>query len=194
MRGETTVWKQRTNLVSGLGMLLTLIVAFPSLCLPASITLPVKAQTIIADGKGETRLLVDFGSLDTLAGYQILYAKCFLDIDVDSCVLQAKEVEVRALTDAWTPGTVDWNTTWSKPGGDISEDFATFANIQKGRNGDTEIHLTGLIQAWVDSDMANFGLVLIPFIKGCDYSLTASNAYPSGGVGKLFVRYKVLDE
>jgi hypothetical protein len=173
--------------VALLTMLLVLVA--PEATQAATLVLPLQAHCTISDTTGQVRILVDFGDLEVLAGKRILYAKCYLNIDVDTCVSLVNELEVRPLTTSWAAQDANWEDGWVSPGGDFSDELVRTVDFQAGRDGDTEIVVTELIQAWVDGQAANHGLILIPRIGRCEYHLEVNDGYPQSGYGKLLVRY-----
>jgi hypothetical protein len=138
----------------------------------ATLELPIVAHASISDDIGQTRLLIDFGDLRNLAGKKILYAKCRINIDVDSCVDVLNELEIKPLTKAWSAETVTWESSWTNTGGDYNDSMTRITAFQGGPDGETEILLTELVQAWIDGRVPSRGLILIPREGGCDYELS----------------------
>jgi hypothetical protein len=154
-----------------------------------TITLPVDSYDVISSPTGESRILVRFGGLDTLEDKKILYAKCSLVFTSDTCGSWADEIEVRPLATAWLPTQVSWEAPWDSSGGDFVEDYILHMNVERGSDFHATLLLTELLQAWVDSDFAERGIILIPRDKECDYSLASRAGYPGTGYGKLIVKY-----
>lgn len=172
-----------------IGVVATLIVvAFSHPAAAKSKVFAVTTATI-SDNDGQTRLLVDFGDLSALNGKKILYAKCYLDIDVDTCNKALNVLEVKPVTRAWSKDTVTWQGSWANAGGDFSDRGAKLIDFQRGRSGVTEFLLTELVQSWIDGKTENHGLILIPKDSGCNYALRSNSLFPSAGKGKLYVRY-----
>jgi hypothetical protein len=179
----------RITLVSSLSIALIIAAGGLSSVPAATVTFPVQAHGVISDSaSGSVRLLVSFGDLDSLSGKKILYAKCCLNIDTSSCVDVLGQVEVMPLTSTWSAVGVSWASGWNSPGGDFSSTFARIVGCQQSQDGDTEILLTDLVQAWADGRIANHGIILIPDLACRDYELASKISYPGAGYGKLIVR------
>lgn len=176
---------------NAVGVLLVAVI-LGALTLPvqsATLTLPIQNYQVLAGEKGTTGILIDVGSLDTLAGSKILYAKCYLNIAVDSCSESDDGLDGKALVAQWpavATGTVDLTDS---SGALSSFTFTAGANIGRGANGDTEILVTELVKAWVEGHMVNNGFVLLPRTTGCSHELFAKAAYPGNGYGKLLVKF-----
>jgi hypothetical protein len=160
----------------------------------ATLTVPVTAHAVVENDDEDTRILVEFGSLDQLAGKRILYAKCYLDIgksdcgDVDTDNI-IEEVEVRLMGDDWDAGTVSFDATLETAAESGKAPSGRHADLQRGSTGMTEILLTEAVRTWVDEEADNHGLLLLLRIPECDYDLNESEQFPAGTVGKLVVRY-----
>jgi hypothetical protein len=174
----------------GLAALCAALLAFPiRVGHTATLILPIKTQSVPSEQSGSTAILIDFGTLDALRGMKILYAKCYLNLRLDSCTTASDGLEVKPLTESWeavASGAISLTDSTRRA---VTDAFSTDADIGRGPEEDTGILLTELLQAWVDKRMANNGLVLLSRSSGCVYELMTKSEYPSGGYGELLVRF-----
>jgi hypothetical protein len=154
-----------------------------------TLILPVTAHSNLSDKTGGSGILIDFGALDALKGKRILYAKCYLTIDADTCVNPLKELEIRPLTREWSAVTSDSVSLTDLASQVSTQAYSSTVDLDGGSNGDTEILLTGLVKAWVDGRLASKGIILLPHFTGCEYRLVTRGAYPAPGWGKIMIRY-----
>ncbi|MBI5868077.1 MAG: hypothetical protein HZB43_07305 [candidate division Zixibacteria bacterium] len=156
---------------------------------PATLILPIQGHQVLTGDKGTSGILIDIGSLDTLAGSKILYAKCYLNIAVDSCADMYNALDAKSLVAQWSAlatGSISLTDTSAAMS---TRAFAADIDIGRGANGDTEILVTELLKAWLEGRMANNGFVLLPRNIGCSYELLSRAAYPGNGYGKLLIKF-----
>jgi hypothetical protein len=154
----------------------------------ATLTVPIETHAVITDSSGNARVLIGFGELEELSGKKILYAKCLLNVVLDSCEAQPAEIEVRPVSSSWSAAQATWESPWDSSGGDLLTDRLMTVTAQRGV-GASEIMMTELVQAWTNSELDNNGVALLVRTGTCSLRLTSDARFTSSGYGDLLVKY-----
>jgi hypothetical protein len=165
-----------------------LIVTFQARCdwtpPPATLTLTASADSYIEQGnallsygllpsitladKVHLDGLFQFDTSSVTPGALLASAKLRLYVtSLDTRSGNTMNLEVHALTSAWTEALVTWNlrallTSWAHAGGDyLASSAATLAVPASFNGGWIEFDVTALAQAWVDGVTPNDGVIVL---------------------------------
>ena len=158
----------------------------------ASITVqPDKIATMTSpDDKNETRVLVFFSMPEKLAGQNIHIDLAKLIFEAELTDADIAEIEVFPVTTNWTrSGSVDWESSWEKEGGDYSFDnIGEYITIKEaGKSIILQSNVTFLVKAWVDGSLGNEGIILIP-VRYNDEDTKSKVSIDTSGL-KLMINY-----
>lgn len=103
------------------------------------------------------RGLVRFDLSDIPAGSTITSARFYL-VPQDDRTGQA--TYIYRLTTGWSEASANWQSPWSSPGGDFDSNLSYAQILNEQKNCAIEVDITGLVQAWVDGDFPNYGMLL----------------------------------
>ena len=118
---------------------------------------------------GAERLLVKFDDLSSLSDKEILYAKCVVELALDSCTGKV-DLLAAPLTRDWDPESVSWLYPWDSIGGDFSLICSVWREAEGSQAAAVEFLVTSLVEHWVDGLIPNNGIILIPLPRdtvGC---------------------------
>ncbi|MBI3872302.1 MAG: hypothetical protein HY304_04395 [candidate division Zixibacteria bacterium] len=155
-----------------------------------TLVLPVKTRTVTSDDAKRSRLVVDFGDLGGIMGKQILYAKCCLNVQWDTCGGPENEAIVMPLSPNSDPAKMSYQSVSDSPPEGLADSLGFTVNAGQRKDGKLEILLNEVVQEWANGKITNRGLILIPRMSGCQYDLTASVDFPGTGWGELVVEYE----
>lgn len=175
-----------------LSFLAMVVMAFtcPSQVHSAQLDLPI-ATSAVASVEGQPGLAVRFEGLAKLKGTKVLYAKCVLSLEVDSCEGMRPEILVRPVRQSVEfsdqSGTVTYDSTSVKQG----NSHATVIDVQIEKDGLAELLLTQVIQQVADSGLMDLTVILTPISESTACRLTLLHTATSVGQsgGKLIVKY-----
>lgn len=122
----------------------------------------VRAAVLEAPRTGETRFLLDIGSLDAVRNERILSAR--IRIPLPGLIPgQELPLELYGLTTSWRGAVPTWTTPWTRPGGDLDVASAAFRGLEGGSRVTTlELDVTHIIRAMAEGDVAENGFMLVP--------------------------------
>ena len=108
------------------------------------------------------RILVKFDLPEQLTGALIDYAELMFTATPDTglgyiCILGAFPV-----TKSWQSGVVSWSGGWDNAGGDYTDSSYACSLIRTSPDQITRIDISEIVQSWVDGDLPNFGLIIMP--------------------------------
>jgi hypothetical protein len=108
------------------------------------------------------RILVKFELPEQLNGALIDYAELMFTATPDTgsgyiCILGAFPV-----TKNWESGVVSWSGGWDNAGGDYTDSMYACSLIRTSPDLITRIDISGIVQSWVDGDLPNYGLIIMP--------------------------------
>ena len=159
--------------IIGAGLILAAFV-FAAGARADEIRVPVLGHDVISSPEGERRILLQIGSLDALHGMAV--GRAVLEVAVPMGLEAGVEQEVRAypITTAWTPGSVDWTTGWSEPGGDFLAELCGRGIARRSADRSTfEVDLTSMVISILDGTEAFGLLVTVPPHDGIGFDGTA---------------------
>ncbi|MGH2571549.1 MAG: hypothetical protein ACRDGR_10000 [bacterium] len=91
----------------------------------------VRAAVLEAPRGGETRFLLDIGSLDAVRNERILSAR--MRIPLPGVILgQELPVDLYGLTTSRRGAVPTWTTPWTTPGGDLDPGPAAYRGLEEG--------------------------------------------------------------
>jgi hypothetical protein len=156
-------------------MMVTVLLCLPHAGGAARVTIEpssIVSMTPPAESEEATRYLAAIELPSSLSGATVDYAELKLGIraSVDEGDLASApfSVDVYAMDTQWSAGSVGWTTGWDTPGGDYVDDtHSSFVSIAD-TSAVVSLDLTHVIQAWVDGDLSNFGVILkVPTASCC---------------------------
>lgn len=155
------------KIIISISIAVTAAILFSVGALAASITVqPDKIATMTSpEDKNETRVLVYFSMPEKLSGQNIHIDLAKLVFEAELTAADIAEVEVFPVTTNWTrAGSVDWENSWEKDGGDYSiENIGEHVTIKEsGKSISFQSNVTFLVKAWIDGALDNEGIILIP--------------------------------
>jgi hypothetical protein len=103
------------------------------------------------------RGLLRFDLSDIPAGASVTSARFYL-VPQDDRTGQA--TYLYRLTSGWSESSATWSSPWLEPGGDFGDSFSYAQILNEQKNCAIEVNITGLVQAWVDGDFPNYGILL----------------------------------
>lgn len=127
---------------------------------------PVKVMTMTSPTEArDRRVLVYFELPEKLeiSATQIDYAKLVFDAQVTDAHMG--QIEVYPVTTDWkTSETVDWEESWTKKGGDYSEEVAGKHLTVRSAEGkkSARCDVTYVVLGWLEGMMDNHGFILVP--------------------------------
>ncbi len=147
--------------------------------------------TTIEDGEGHGRVLFLCDDLAPMENVAIW--KAMLRFDLQGAPEdRTLALVIHPITRPWNPGTVDWETGWTRPGGDFDEELFARAELDLGRgSGRYSIDVTALAKEIVESEYVCHGfLATIDRSEGVGF-LEADLARMEGlGTGSVEVHYR----
>ena len=69
-------------------------------------------------------------------------------------------IDVYALETQWSAGSVSWSGGWDSPGGDYLDDTHSSYMAAADTAATVSLDLTHVVQAWVDGELDNCGVIL----------------------------------
>jgi hypothetical protein len=135
-----------------------LLMAVPSF--GAEFTRTIRDVTPILDGEGAARVLFKLDAPIDASNVAVRSAKLtFRALGVP----QERRLNLRLhpVTTAWTPGAVDWNTGWSRPGGDFDDARHSRAEIDlREASSELTIDCTAVFKEIVEGGVFADGFIL----------------------------------
>ena len=128
-------------------------------------TVALRQGVVITNGT-ESRTLIEF-DLSQFDGKEIEYAALSLQFvpAVDSC--ERYNVLICPLSTSWDED-VSWAGDFTRPGGDIVEGVGVMVPVARKRGYETRVLLTDIVRQWVNSDLSNYGLIIISDAPAAD--------------------------
>lgn len=142
------------------------------------VVLQLENATTVSSGavNNDQRILLPVDLPTELTNVVIDYAKLTLTVDTTSFTANARTLGVALfpLTTQWSIST-PWSSSWEDQDGVYFQDAAQFGMTSEAKNGVIEFQIAEIVQAWVDGDLNNFGLLLRSSLEGTrDLSLAGS--------------------
>jgi len=155
------------------------MIATVLLCLPhaggaARITIEpgnIVSLTPPAESEEAARYLAAIELPSALSGATVDYAE--LKLGIRASVGQGDlasapfSVDVYAVDTQWSAGSVGWTTGWDTPGGDYVDGTHSSFIASADTTATVSLDLTHTVQAWVDSTLDNYGVILRTPTGGC---------------------------
>ena len=137
-------------------------VALGSFAAPtAAATLEVVATpTVISDGEGKSRVLLEIGDLSRIRGKVI--SRATLEIDLPAVEAPRNlPVQVSPLLSSWTAGTASWTSPWLNEGGDLDNAYYDIVELDAGsRGGKLRLNVSSMVRAMAVGEIGEHGLAL----------------------------------
>jgi hypothetical protein len=172
---------------------LGLVLAQPATGEAGTQIFPISTYLNITSDEGYSLILIEFAPVDSLPGRKILYAKCQLNIDLDTCVQFVEDIQISPLRQQWSADSVGWRDAVGNVDEDTLLALSCFSQPSPGRNGFTEILLTSIVQSWADGKLENHGLVLISRNQDCNVSYDEVENQDKAKSGRLIVKSVSLE-
>ena len=126
----------------------------------------VRAAVLEAPRSGETRFLLDIGSLDAVRNERILSARMRIPLP-GRIAGQEVPLELYGLTTSWRGTVPTWTSPWTRPGGDLDPAPAAYRGLEEGGRLTTlELDVTHIIRAMAEGELAENGFMLVPADAG----------------------------
>jgi hypothetical protein len=165
----------------------------PSAGLGAELVLPLSEGVVIANARGESRVLFRFDRLDALR--EELVTSAWVSLPLPGLVPMADvNVEIYGLATSWEGRQPTWNTPWSTPGGDIEDTDSFEVTLYEGeRVRLLRLDVTHMIRGMVEGTFPENGFILTARAGGRE-GFTALESAVLGGLqgGKLIIDYRKL--
>jgi hypothetical protein len=114
----------------------------------------------IENGSGQARILFRVGDLSDLGPIVIKRATLRIPITGEAAS-RALELRVHNLTTDWSPGSADWNSGWSRAGGDFEDAVYGGARIDLSRGATTvSLDVSPLLKDTYEMGVPSYGLLL----------------------------------
>jgi hypothetical protein len=138
---------------------LLIALASCSPCLAAKTTLSASSEAIItAPDWSETRLMVDFDMPEFSGEDEIYHAEITFRM---SGLEDLTEVELYELSYSWSPGTVEWSSTWAERGEGIRTERLD-SWIADDKTGDlVKFIVTGSVRDLAAGERSNHGYIVV---------------------------------
>lgn len=142
--------------------LLAAIIAVPSSAWTEELDLAATRSAVITSDSEGARLLVAFPDVSPLLEDQWVTNATLL-IPLGSTALSSDlMLGVEALATSWGDSPT-WTSPWTTPGGDLDETLGSSAEVAAGTSGGTlTVDVTDIVRGWVEAEIVNAGLTLLP--------------------------------
>jgi hypothetical protein len=124
-------------------------------------TLDVAATpTVISDGEGSSRVLLEIGDLSRIRGKVI--SRATLEVDLPSVqVPRSLPVQVSPVLSSWTAGSASWSSPWTNEGGDLDDAYYDIVTLDPGSTGGKlRLDVSSMIRAMAVGEIGEYGLAL----------------------------------
>lgn len=127
---------------------------------------PTKVATMTSPKESrDERVLIYFELPEKfeLSATEIDYAKLVFNAQVTDAIMG--QIEVYPITTSWeNQESIDWEHSWTKDGGDFSEDHAGKHLSIRSADGVKSVRcdVTYVVLAWLDGTIDNHGFILVP--------------------------------
>jgi hypothetical protein len=153
-----------------LGMIaVALLMATPTLADRATRTIHDVAT--IDNGSGRARILFRIGDLSELGPIVVKHATLRIPLSGDA-VARSLDLRVHNLTTDWNPGSVDWSSGWTRPGGDLEDGVYGGTRVELSRGATTaNVDVSSLLKDTYEMGIRSFGLLLTAdtnYVDGLD--------------------------
>jgi hypothetical protein len=124
-------------------------------------TLEVSATpTVISDGAGRSRVLLEVGDLSAIRGKVV--SRATLEVDLPSVeVPRDLPVLVSPVLSDWSPGSASWGSPWMNDGGDLDDAYYDIVTLDEGsQGGKLRLDVSSMIRAMAVGEIGEHGLAL----------------------------------
>lgn len=159
---------------AALTMIATVLLCLPHAGGAARVTIEpssIVSLTPPAESEEAARYLAAIELPSALSGATVDYAE--LKLGIRASVSQGDlasapfSVDVYAVDTQWSAGSVGWSTGWDTPGGDYVDDSHSSFIATADSTATVSLDLTHTVQAWVDGELSNYGVILKTPTEGC---------------------------
>lgn len=120
------------------------------------------STTVIHDAEGRSRVLFRLEGIEPAERTGVLRASLSFTPSPTSQRKSAR-LRIHAVTRPWTDGAVDWDSGWTRPGGDYDEAAYIPFDVDLGESpGTIQVDITALAQALVKGEIEPHGFLLMP--------------------------------
>jgi hypothetical protein len=116
-----------------------------------------KVMEVRPDNNADRRGLLTFNLSDIPTGAIITSARLYL---YEQDEKPGQITYLYRVTRAWAESTATWGAPWTIPGGDFDQSIAYGLYLPNQKNCYASLDLTNLVQAWVNQDFPNYGVLL----------------------------------
>ncbi len=139
--------------------------------------------------EGRRGLLVTFEGLDSLAGMDIVYAKCQFALSADSCRDGASDVILIPIQDESVRQSPTGVNTIDSVRFSYAERFASIARVNPIGNVLLESLVTETVRSAVGASRARMAFTILPSSINCEFSFKESEHLPEGQFGRLIIKF-----
>lgn len=134
-----------------------------------------------SQGSDYGRLLFKFDLLEQLNGVAIDYAELRFTATPDTGESYICLMGVFPVTKTWNSADLSWSSGWSNPGGDYVDTIYSSCLIRTSTDRLTRVDITHIVRMWVDSTLANHGVILMPLEDSDRFmKLHSTGSFPQG--------------
>ncbi len=108
------------------------------------------------------RILLKFDLPDQLTEVTIHYAELIFNAVPDSGSSYIRLMGAFPVAKSWEKGSISWSSGWDKAGGDYLDSIYSSCRIRTSQGELTRMGITSIVQMWIDGDISNHGLILMP--------------------------------
>jgi hypothetical protein len=178
---------------------LHLVYAVVGAALAASLTTPARAATldvaatptVISDGAGNSRVLLEIGDLSRIRGKVV--SRATLEVDLPAIqVPRALPIQVSPVLSSWTAGSASWGSPWTNAGGDLDDAYYDIVTMDAGsRGGKLRLDVSSMIRAMAVGEIGEYGLALtVPEYRAAGFASDELAALGSLSSATIHIDYR----
>jgi hypothetical protein len=176
-----------------------LVCAAVGVALAANPTTPARAATldvvatptVISDGEGNSRVLLEIGDLLRIRGKVV--SRATLEVDLPTVqVPRALPIQVSPVLSSWTAGSASWGSPWTNAGGDLDDAYYDIVTMDAGsRGGKLRLDVSSMIRAMAVGEIGEYGLALtVPEYRAAGFASDELAALGSLSSATIHIDYR----
>ncbi|MBZ0172452.1 MAG: hypothetical protein K8E66_08740 [Phycisphaerales bacterium] len=117
------------------------------------------SHATIDNGGDDHRLLFKANGLRSLESVAIRHARIEFDL-AGATTDRTLYLSLCPVTTSWEAGSVQWESGWTRPGGDFDEDLASEVAVDLSRGGKASFDVTPILKEWLEHGVEYDGFLL----------------------------------